>query len=482
MIAFSKLPLVTILSPDIALSQRLITLMWKGLGLFFPFSDFSIRAIPAFFGALLVPATYLFSRHLLSPSGSLVAALLVMISPIEVVYSQHSSNYAIWSFLVVAYLHFFLNYRKWGRQRDLWGFLALAWLANAFHVYNLFFLIGIGMFQLTSWKGREKENRNVLGGLVLVGVLSSWFFYDAWRISKVQEAFQGEELLKISLGRLAGLIRLSIMAIFSGNTGTGYTPHWASGSSILDRGLTLVICLLFVMTCILNLLRRTKGSNLLMLLIAVTWGLEIYGSSKSGFYAERYFLPTIALFFILWVRGLSFLGSNPKTFKFSFFIQAVLLIHFGLLTANSYSRSMWHQDWRSMMETVRNRVKGAPREDFAILVPINVESPLVAFYLPEWEDRILTDSPYHSYLLDPKMINVFPVDAARFNVDLALQAKASSVKTLYIATQRGGEFMSLLTDQLSDQFRLEKIPHGDFLQLHVFHRKNQGLGIPEGKG
>jgi mannosyltransferase len=70
---------------------------------FLPLDEFGLRLLPAFFGALAIPALYLVTRRLIGRRAAFLAALLLTFSPLHVIYSQFGRYWALVFLLTAIY-------------------------------------------------------------------------------------------------------------------------------------------------------------------------------------------------------------------------------------------------------------------------------------------------------------------------------------------------------------------------------------------
>ena len=86
---------------------------------FLSLDEFAIRLLPALFGALAIPALYWVSRRLIGTRAALIAALLLAISPLHIMYSQLARYWSLVFLLsAVAPIAIYLGVRDRNR-RDL---------------------------------------------------------------------------------------------------------------------------------------------------------------------------------------------------------------------------------------------------------------------------------------------------------------------------------------------------------------------------
>lgn len=116
------------------------------VGSFRPLDEFGLRLLPAFFGVLAVPAVYLVCRRLAGVRAALCSALLVTVSPLQIMYSQLARYWSLVFLLSAIYPYaIYVGVRERSR-----GWLALgcvsAILAVLAHPVSVLLLGGLGLY------------------------------------------------------------------------------------------------------------------------------------------------------------------------------------------------------------------------------------------------------------------------------------------------------------------------------------------------
>src|SRR5690349_5778628 len=70
---------------------------------FVPLDELGLRILPAVFGVLAVPAIYLVSRRLIGTPGAIIAALLLAVNPLHILYSQLARYWSLVFLLCTIY-------------------------------------------------------------------------------------------------------------------------------------------------------------------------------------------------------------------------------------------------------------------------------------------------------------------------------------------------------------------------------------------
>ena len=137
-------------------------------------TDFTVRVVPALFGVFLVMSPLLLRRWL-GRAGTLLASLLLLVSPSILFYSRYIRNdvyMAVWMVLLLsALLHFLESHRpRWFHLAAAVLMLSLATKENAY-LFGFMGLVFLG--QAVIWQRARRSDRPALyiGGAALSGLL-----------------------------------------------------------------------------------------------------------------------------------------------------------------------------------------------------------------------------------------------------------------------------------------------------------------------
>lgn len=118
-------------------------------------SEFAVRFFSLFFGVLTIPLIYVTARRLFNASAALIAAVLAMLSPLYLWYSQEARMYALITFLLLLSSYVLLrallptpnpsSASGGGHGKGLWLFFIIT---NIAAVYTHYFAFVVIVFQL----------------------------------------------------------------------------------------------------------------------------------------------------------------------------------------------------------------------------------------------------------------------------------------------------------------------------------------------
>lgn len=103
-------------------------------------SEFALRLLPWAAGSLAIPAMYLLARQFLSRPGSLTAALLIAVAPVQIEYSQQVREYSLSVLLSILMLIAFKHFLARPRPQTAVA-LTVTILVSLFTQYGLALLI-----------------------------------------------------------------------------------------------------------------------------------------------------------------------------------------------------------------------------------------------------------------------------------------------------------------------------------------------------
>ena len=129
------------------------------------------RLLSAFLGTLAIVASYLLANYLFGRRTAVIAALLMAVSQLGVMYSQEARPYAQLLFLLPCCAYLFLVALRTGRARPWWAFVCTATLVVYTHYYGFF---AVAAFLLFAFLYRERYPvpfSRWIGGLLLALVL-----------------------------------------------------------------------------------------------------------------------------------------------------------------------------------------------------------------------------------------------------------------------------------------------------------------------
>ena len=109
-------------------------------------SEFSVRLHSVIFGVLSVLFIYLLSKNIFNRRVGLIASLILALSSYNIYYSQEARTYALFTFLSILSMYFFLNYLKNDNKHNLIYYFASTVFLMYSHYYSIFALLVQNIF------------------------------------------------------------------------------------------------------------------------------------------------------------------------------------------------------------------------------------------------------------------------------------------------------------------------------------------------
>jgi hypothetical protein len=160
------------------------------VGPFLPLDEFGVRLLPAVFGVLAVPGLYLVSRRLVGARAAFIAALLLAVNPLHILYSQLARYWSLVFLLSAIYPYaIYVGIRERSRPALALGFVTCV-LAVLAHPVSALPLGGLAMWVLlvhlrpadlarmwrNAWSNQSVRWWAVVVGIVFVLVLARLVF------------------------------------------------------------------------------------------------------------------------------------------------------------------------------------------------------------------------------------------------------------------------------------------------------------------
>lgn len=125
------------------------------VGSFRPLDEFGLRLLPAVFGVLAIPALYLVCRRLVGTRAALYSALLVAVSPLNIMWSQLARYWSLVFLLCAIYPYaLYLGIRERNRRWLALGCVSGV-LAVLAHPMSVLLLGGLGVYLVASLWGKD---------------------------------------------------------------------------------------------------------------------------------------------------------------------------------------------------------------------------------------------------------------------------------------------------------------------------------------
>jgi 4-amino-4-deoxy-L-arabinose transferase-like glycosyltransferase len=303
----------------------------------FGYGAFQARLLSAVFGTLAITMTYLWARYLFDHQTALLAAILLAVSQLGVMYSQEARPYAQLLFLVLCSSYLFIVALRERRALAWWGFVGSAVLAMYTHYHGVLAIGALLLFAAIYHKRYPLPRYWLIGGGLLSLVL-----YAPWLLSGVVgEALSSAKTLpdaQPSWFTAHWWTLLSIINSFNNGRLFGFfasSPWWV----FLVGGVLFTLPALMAFTPLNAASGAGSGERLQresLVLPALLWLLPMLvvfglGVTMDVQYDVRYVAFCAAPYYILVARGIFQLNA-PSARRF--FALGILLFSVSALRAN----------------------------------------------------------------------------------------------------------------------------------------------------
>lgn len=275
------------------------------------FGSYQARLLSVIFGGLAILGTYLLGDYLFGRRAASIAALLLAMSQLAVMYSQEARPYAQLLFLMPFVSYLFLVALRTGSARAWWGFVCLVVLVIYTHFYGFFAVASLLLFAVVYRKRYRVPVSRWIGGAALAfvlylpwlssGMVSQWVDSSKLTHGPTRAHLQWWAILSalnsFNNGKIAGVLESS--------------PWWSFALGGVFFGLPALIALT-------GLARRsvTDGAEqldrenliLLVVLFAIPFSAGLAVGFLTGAYDIRYVTFVLVPYYLIVARGISMLS------------------------------------------------------------------------------------------------------------------------------------------------------------------------------
>lgn len=350
-------------------------------------SDAWLRASGAFLGVLTVLGALLLVRTLSGRKVSLVAGLLVALSPALVWYSQElrmfqpAATALVWA---AAFQVWAWHGSAWWRRLLLWAGMILCWLAALYsYLFSAFLLPAAGLSLIALWlvarrtapthQTTKSPTYRFLEGVAALGIVTLLFLplaRNAWQVNDA-ESTPGTAFAGFANALWQQMRVLTI---------------WSSGwQGWLEACIILLAAALFVAGVALP--RRGRGALQqwwigLWSLTPLVIGGAMLATTASVFGEDRYFLFLAP--FVLWgvARGVVALSERGKVGLWAGWAAGgALALAMAVALIPLWSPSHARENWRAAVETIVSEHAALPALRTAVISHVDYTSLPAEWYL-----------------------------------------------------------------------------------------------------
>jgi uncharacterized membrane protein len=277
------------------------------------FGTYQSRLLSVVFGTLAIVASYSLANYLFSRRAAGIAALLLALSQLGVMYSQEARPYAQLLFLLPCCAYLFLVALRTGRPGPWWAFVCTVTLVVYTHYYGFFAVAAFLLFAFLYRKRYPVPVSRCIGGLLLALVL-----YLPWLTSGfIGEWHHSSKSLAHAPTReyLPWWGVLSALNTFNNGRSSGVLNSslwWTFILGGLLFGVPALIALKPLLKQLPNPNEQLVRENLvfmaLLFIIPFSAGLAV--GFKSGAYSIRYITFATVPYYLLVALGISVLNRE----------------------------------------------------------------------------------------------------------------------------------------------------------------------------
>jgi len=341
-------------------------------------TEYSIRALSAFFGTISIALFYLLARKILVdrwPVG--LAVTIYAVSSLQIWYAQEARCYAVLVFLSLASIYCLLH---WLEACTLFRTCFLVLLITAsLYTHNMALSYLPGLLAMWLIYPAEINRRERLKGASLV-FASVLILYLPWlptlhgQLQRVHGNFwltrPGARDLIGSLCLLSGFDTRTLQGIFRGGFhASRLFGFWTWGPAVL---LIFLGCL-FGGLYNVRAEDRRKIAALLSYSLIPLFVVFIASYIFSPIYTDRVFLGSCAVLPILYCAPVALQGGN---YKRGFQVVALLVLFVTAVSSFGYLRNHQKEDWRGVTEYL---LKVPEKRRLSVIVP-DMAQVLVQYY------------------------------------------------------------------------------------------------------
>ncbi len=272
------------------------------------FGTYQSRLLSVVFGTLAIVASYSLANYFFGRRAASIAALLLAVSQLGVMYSQEARPYAQLLFLLPCCAYLFMVALRTGRAGHWWAFVCALTLIIYTHYYGFFAIAAFLLFAFLYRKRYPVPVSRWIGGFLLALVLYlPWLtsgFIGEWHLSSKSLAHAPTRTY------LPWWSVLSALNTFNNGRSAGVldsSPWWTFVLGGLLFSAPAVLAVKPLLKQPANPDEQTMRENLalLVLLFIIPFSAGLGVGFKSGAYSIRYITLATVPYYLLVARGMS---------------------------------------------------------------------------------------------------------------------------------------------------------------------------------
>ena len=336
-------------------------------------SETVVRALSALVGCLTVPVLYALGQVLFDRAVGLFSALLLILSPLHLWYSQEARMYALVTFLTACSVYCLLLILRSNARLHWLGYVLSTTIALYTHYYAFFVLFFQNLFMIYLFCTRRSGRRLISTWLVAQAAVLLCF--SPWLPILFQQATSGEGgWVARVIGRPSLEVIPHTMIAYTVGMIRRWLPPLARRMTYLLFGLSALVALLGCggwgrkreTPCGLT---EGQATGFALAYLALPLGAAWLISQWIPLYSLRYVLPFLLPFLLLVARGVRLVAVAGGRFRVVRSLWLPLLVGLlGLSGFGVYVNAVEAQnpDWRGVVDYVLGR---AEERDIVLFSP-----------------------------------------------------------------------------------------------------------------
>jgi hypothetical protein len=357
-------------------------------------NEWSLRAVSFYSGVLAVPFLYLLgykiTKKILPP---LIAAFLLAINPWHIAYSSEMAPYALGSLFFVLFL---ISLNRFHEKNDYSSLVVSILIGTFLSVMHLYFFVltlicSILLFIV------DRNRSSIKNKIILL-----FLFIFLLNIFQIMPYFAWVETDQVSMryniNWTVGFPLKVLNAISSGpipNRFVSTVSHMPFWYVLFFYTLTALTSLLFIRSFVYSI-KLHKKFEVVMISSTFLYVLFIYLQghlANSAF--VRYLIPVVPLLFLIVVQSImTFIGGNPKSYKYAIFIFCFFTLNYSLALYQEKPGEKYKPKYRDFFVSFADE---CTKSKVYFLNPNFTELPIFNYYLKDTDCNIIVQQSFKDF-------------------------------------------------------------------------------------
>jgi len=419
-----------------------------------------LRLFSVICGCVVVPLTYVLTANFCRRFYAFLAAGLIAVSPVLIVYSQEMAHYMLATVLVLVQAVIFI---RWIRSYScLYGALfgAVSLILSDILPQSFFLTAGFLLYVVLSTKlqkPNEKKSFILCVLLFLPAILS--FVWGITFVSMLADYSGGGFFATyVSPSKIFGRIMTGIFNI--PNLNSGYSPRapLRDIASLLETHIRIVFASLLAIAAVWALFQRKSVVRPISIALIIFLFGTAFGVMASNQYFERYFIavqPLAVVIFIAFISGV--IRRFPVTKAPLIMLLVLIMFSWGIITKKSAYGVVWKPPNKEAFEAIIKDIRNT--DEAYCIVPCFSEWPIADYYLRNNSKIVLLGGVFESFRanLRPSLasLQLTKKDRLQLTLQQIKTLKDSKKNNIFLYTQRGRVMIPALKEEMEQDYEDE---------------------------